>query len=56
MNARTANENRSTTTHELGHALGLAHSYGGQIMDSVPTSQITLGAHDQTDYHNLWGY
>lgn len=42
--------------HELGHALGLDHSYWGNIMYFSQTDQINLGAQDKDDYHYLWGY
>lgn len=40
--------------HELGHALGLAHSYTGNIMISTVTDQTTLGAMDHQCYNELW--
>lgn len=56
MSSRSASQNQNTTTHELGHALGLGHSYSGEIMYAYPTSQTALGTHDKSDYHSLWGY
>jgi len=44
------------TTHELGHALGLDHSYAGNVMVDPSTSQTGLGWQDWRDYHYLWGY
>jgi predicted Zn-dependent protease len=43
--------------HELGHALGLDHSYSGNIMNySVPNPAITtLQSQDISDYDFLWG-
>ena len=49
---------RGVATHELGHALGLAHSYRGQIMvNNTPDrgSLTTPQSHDKADYHALWG-
>ncbi|MEU2224756.1 MULTISPECIES: matrixin family metalloprotease [unclassified Streptomyces] len=49
---------RGVATHELGHALGLAHSYSGQIMvNNTPArgSLTTPQSHDKADYHALWG-
>jgi hypothetical protein len=43
-----------TITHELGHALGLNHSFTGNIMYFNQTSQTVLGAQDLSDYHCLW--
>ncbi len=41
-------------THELGHALGLTHSYSGNIMYVINTSQTTLGVQDINDFHSIW--
>jgi hypothetical protein len=47
-------------THELGHALGLAHSPMGNMMyycsDCQFSLQATLGTQDEDDYGYLWGY
>lgn len=40
--------------HELGHALGLEHSYIGNILYYSVTSQIILGSQDIDDYNYLW--
>ena len=47
-------EIQNTCTHELGHALGLDHSYSGNIMYSYQSSQTTLGSQDTSDYNYLW--
>ncbi|MEK4244563.1 matrixin family metalloprotease [Psychrobacillus sp. FSL K6-2684] len=49
-------QRQNTFTHELGHALGLDHSYSTEIMHKSVTSKTTLGSHDKEDYHTLWGY
>jgi hypothetical protein len=44
-------------THELGHALGLAHSFIGNIMNYIvpsDTSDPSLKSQDESDYHFLW--
>lgn len=56
LNRDTTDQIRNTATHELGHALGLAHSYSGNVMYSAQTSQVALGSQDIADYHYLWGY
>lgn len=50
----TTNQKKNTITHELGHSLGLAHSYSGNIMYYVQTSQTSLGSQDISDYDYLW--
>ncbi len=52
----TSAQKQNVTTHELGHSLGLGHSYSGEIMYYQQNSQMNLGSHDVSDYHNLWGY
>lgn len=46
---------QNTITHELGHALGLDHSFTGNVMYTYQSSQTSLGTQDTTDYHYLWG-
>lgn len=45
---------KNTALHELGHALGLAHSSSGNVMYSSNTSQTDLGDHDMADYATLY--
>jgi|GEM_PF-2359016 len=45
---------QSAITHEFGHALGLAHSYSGNVMYKNVQSQIMLGAQDVRDYNEKW--
>ena len=56
LNGYTTAKRQNVFTHELGHALGLAHSYSDQIMYAYVTSKTSLGSHDTSDYHSLWGY
>jgi hypothetical protein len=50
----SVNEVRNTFVHELGHALGLDHSYTGNVMYFAQLSQATLGPQDMSDYYYLW--
>jgi hypothetical protein len=41
--------------HETGHALGLAHSYNGQVMAKLVGNMAhTPQSHDKSDYRALW--
>ncbi|HEX7167086.1 MAG TPA: M43 family zinc metalloprotease [Acidimicrobiales bacterium] len=44
-------------THEFGHALGLGHSFDGQLMKYGygPGAVDTPRCHDMQDYNSLWG-
>lgn len=52
----TSAQKQNTASHELGHALGLAHSTSGNLLYSTQTSQTSLGSQDRDDYGYLWGY
>lgn len=51
---RTKKERRNCCTHELGHALGLAHNQKGDVMYSKITSIVKLSANDKASYD--WAY
>lgn len=42
--------------HELGHALGLGHSFSGNVMYNSQTSQNYLGSQDISDYNFIWDW
>jgi hypothetical protein len=47
-------EKQHTITHELGHALGLAHSYVGNLMYYELRPTTAIGEQDNWDYQYLW--
>jgi len=56
MASSTATYRLNATAHELGHALGLYHSYLGNMMNSYVTGTTTLGYQDVLDYKYCWLY
>jgi hypothetical protein len=53
---RDYNQIQHTGMHELGHSLGLLHSYWENIMYDRNTYQVVFGPQDTDAYHYLWGY
>ncbi len=45
---------QKTATHELSHALGLAHSFFGNVMYYIQTAQTWLGNKDIDDFNYFW--
>lgn len=54
MDTETSTNKQFITTHELGHALNLAHSTSGNIMYPYINSQTWLGPQDIKDYNYLY--
>jgi predicted Zn-dependent protease len=54
LSNRAPNQIQNTATHELGHALGLLHSYWENIMYPRNTFQTIFGPQDEYDYDYLW--
>lgn len=50
----TSSSTQKTATHELGHALGLAHSIFGNVMYYIQTTQTWLGNKDIDDFNYFW--
>lgn len=60
FNTATSTKRRACADHEMGHALGLDHSYTTQVMDpcpvcSNPSYYTTPQSHDVSDYRQKWG-
>ncbi len=47
-------EKLNTIMHEMGHALGLTHSFTGNIMYYNQTAQSTFGSQDLNDFNYIW--
>ncbi|KAB2947523.1 MAG: matrixin family metalloprotease [Candidatus Methanoperedens sp.] len=54
MNGLTSDEKKKVAIHELGHALGLEHSYIPNVMVQGQYSYTQLGSHDIEDYNYLY--
>lgn len=54
MDGYAAGFRNNVAMHELGHALGLAHSYPDQLMHGFVTGIMTVQTHDRADYQALW--
>ena len=50
MNTKTSQERQNICTHELGHALGLAHNQVGDVMYPYCSSVTTLSDNDKASY------
>ncbi len=50
MDNFTSAQKRNVCTHELGHALGLAHNAKGDVMYAYVSSVISLSANDKASY------
>lgn len=53
--AETSTIIQNMTTHELGHAMGLAHSPSGNVMkNNCDPAQTTPSDQDLADFEMLW--
>jgi hypothetical protein len=59
FNGYSTTDRRACATHEMGHAVRLAHSYSSQVMDSCPVSGCGSvytypQSHDRADFFQIW--
>lgn len=56
LNQYTSSQQKDVALHELGHALGLDHSYTPNVMVQGTYSYTQLGSHEKQDYYYLYPY
>lgn len=53
MDGLTSTKKRNVTTHEFGHALGLAHSASGNVLYAYVSNTVNLGTHDKDSFNTM---